>query len=288
MCVDITETYLALLVYSSDSCIIGEQLEEYILKLIPAHRLLYNMWEERRKDYAFVASRRFLFFLQKRSSDRISIERLVHSEVMEEFFKLERPLKYPDTSRSKGVSDNAFSYENMRKIWKLFIDLDIDQDDALSRTEFMEYRGLSEDQSRQLSLTPLATECVLEVMGGGEASWMMEFGSFVDVHLIFENRELQQSKDFLWRLLSSKYGSVEGTGALPLSVCAEYYSQIAASVAVPPLEQIYVEMVDMVQGDRAQGISYDDVMKSSNGAKVLMMFLDVNTLKAFETRPATR
>ena len=288
MCVDITETYLALLVYSSDSCITGEQLEEYILKLIPAHRLLYNMWEERRKDYAFVASRRFLFFLQKRSSDRVSIERLVHSEVMEEFFKLERPLKYPDTSRSKGVSDNAFSYENMRKIWKLFIDLDIDQDDALSRTEFMEYRGLSEDQSRQLSLTPLATECVFEVMGGGEASWTMEFGSFVDVHLIFENRELQQSKDFLWRLLSSKYGSVEGTGALPLSVCAEYYSQIAASVAAPPFKQIYVEMVDMVQGDRARGISYDDVMKSSNGAKVLMMFLDVNTLKAFETRPATR
>ena len=88
--VDITLAYRELLIYSSGSVITDERLERFIYALIPTQRALYDIPAALRPFYAYTAVRRMLFFLNGPLSKQAEVRRLVHSEVMGEYFSLHR------------------------------------------------------------------------------------------------------------------------------------------------------------------------------------------------------
>ena len=104
------------------------ELERYIFELVPdipeCHRLDSAFFPY----YVFTAARRFFFFLDPRRTRKVSIKRLAHSTIMEEFIFLRRISRYNmEMDVSAQLKMNWFSGNNALRLYSSFIALDTDQ-----------------------------------------------------------------------------------------------------------------------------------------------------------------
>lgn len=67
-----------------------QQLESFILQMIPEIDVYQRMHESFYEYYACTSSQRFLFYLDTRKTNMISIKKLAHSTVMDELLSLRR------------------------------------------------------------------------------------------------------------------------------------------------------------------------------------------------------
>lgn len=64
------------------------QLQAYITKMIPKIDINQRMSEEFHEYYAITAAQKFMFFLDNRNSNTVSVTKVAHSKVMAELLQL--------------------------------------------------------------------------------------------------------------------------------------------------------------------------------------------------------
>lgn len=67
-----------------------QQLEAFLMKMIPEIDVLQRMHESFYEYYVYTAAQKFLFFLDMRRTNSISIKKLAHSKEMEELLALRK------------------------------------------------------------------------------------------------------------------------------------------------------------------------------------------------------
>lgn len=67
-----------------------QQLEAFLMKMIPEIDVLQRMHESFYEYYVYTAAQKFLFFLDTRRTNSISIKKLAHSKEMEELLALRK------------------------------------------------------------------------------------------------------------------------------------------------------------------------------------------------------
>ena len=67
-----------------------QQLESFIIKMIPEIDIFQRMHESFTDFYAYTAAQKFIFFLDMRKTNAISIKKLAHSKEMEELMSIRR------------------------------------------------------------------------------------------------------------------------------------------------------------------------------------------------------
>ena len=289
--IDLFQTYLDLLTYSNESYVTDEELERYIYDLIPSLKALERLSESFHPFYTFSAVRRFLFFLDPNQLRRISIRKLVHSEVMEEFLALNRIMQLenelgPQQVMSK-LNSNWFNATNASYIYQTFLRLDVDKNGTLSVGELLNFTG-NPLEKPSLHLTSKAVRRIFEFMTR-QHSKELDYKAFVDFVLIMENKESERSKKFFWNVLNIDAVEEGGKGKITRSVIEYFYKDIAiglvhAGCDAPLLQNVVVEIHDILGCDVASGISYEDVMTSSQGHTVMLMLLDINAFWAYDNR----
>ena len=289
--IDLFQTYLDLLTYSNESYVTDEELERYIYDLIPSLKALDRLSESFHPFYTFSAVRRFLFFLDPYQLNKISIHKLVHSEVMEEFLALNRVMQLENEIGAQQVmnklSSNWFNATNASYIYQTFLRLDVDKNGTLNIGELLNFTG-NPLEKPSLHLTSKAVRRIFEI-STRQNSKEMDYKAFVDFVLIMENKESERSKNFFWNALNIDSIEEGGTGRITRHVIEYFYKDIAVGLVhagcdAPLTQNVVTEIHDILGCSVASGIRYEDVMSSSQGHTVMLMLLDINAFWAYDNR----
>ena len=109
-----------------------QDIENYIFNLIPDLPPLQNMHENFYPFYVFTATRRFMFFLDPKKSGKVSIRKLVSSQVMEELLELGMAGRGANggggqgggnTQEAGGIAGNWFSAENSMRVYSQYLEV---------------------------------------------------------------------------------------------------------------------------------------------------------------------
>jgi len=86
------------------------QLQTFITKMIPKIDIHQRMSEEFHEYYAITAAQKFMFFLDNRNSNMLSVKKTAHSKVMAELLQLCRVGNNDShTGTRKKVVDECFT-----------------------------------------------------------------------------------------------------------------------------------------------------------------------------------
>lgn len=268
------KTRRALRKYATDNAgWVGEhELERYVYDLIPN---MPPMEESFHAFYVFTAARRFMFFLDPKRRGRVEIEALASSSISMEFVEMEK--------------NSWFFPENAKRVYSNYLELDKDHNGMLSKQEFLEFR-----RSRQTTkLTQAFVDRFFEEIityrtenppNSGKFQPEMDFKTYLDVVVAFDNLSSEQSLDFFWRVLD-----VRKNGRLDSFALNYFFRDIAATLTKdgfdpPALADVLDEIFDMVKPTNPGYLTLEDLKKSGIAHTVILMLVDVAGFLEYDNR----
>ena len=302
---------------SGDSGFISEaELERYIFEQIPRIHSCKNFQFSFYPFYSYAASRRFFFYLDPHRSRQIALNKLAHSNVMEDFVKMRRRYHPLNIHEKSDISSNgntnfknklsAFEYRSnatssfdeeralqtmytncwfhgsaVERIYNTYIDLDIDANGTLSEDELYHFSGMQPSDS--LRLTRAAIRRLFEETVT-YTPVEMDFKGFLDLTLALENKTSSESISYFWNIVN-----VDKSGRLSAHNIIYFYKEIYASLKehgcdAPDPENIVVEIYDVLSCQDPRGPTLKDVIKSGQGHVVMSMLIDVTGFWQYDNR----
>ncbi|GMI26207.1 hypothetical protein TrRE_jg1331, partial [Triparma retinervis] len=277
-------------------------IENYIYNLIPDLPPLQTMHENFYPFYVFTATRRFMFFLDPKRTGRVSIKKLVCSQVMEELLELGMAGGNQGREGGGGLGGNWFSAENSLRVYSQYLELDKNQNGLLAKEELMQYSGSGRQPMR---LTPAFIDRIFEEIttyqsqgvgdGGGGVGGMqgrnngarkegeMDYKTFLDFVLAMENKNTLSGLQYLWKLLSL------GQDYMDSFTINYFFRDIVRVLKENGIENIKTEDVqdeifDMISPGGGDRITFDELWKSGCGETVVEMLIDINGFWGYENR----
>lgn len=249
------KTLRALRPYANGKAYLREQeLERYIYDLIPDMPAAQSMDEKFHAFYVFTASRRFMFFLDRKRQGRISLRSLAASPLSLELHEVAElpatiasidmskasnspppapprgvtkasslPTTFPPGQRIAApvlpppppVSTSWFFPDNAKRVYSDYLELDVDQNGMLSKREFVNFRGHRGDTRLTDAFADRVFEEIITYRTenppySGHYESEMDFKTYLDIVLAFENVEKTHAISYFWRILDvNKHGKLD-------------------------------------------------------------------------------
>jgi len=257
------------------------ELERYIYDFIPEMPLADGMDEKFHAFYVFTAVRRFMFFLDPKRRGRISIERLASSSISGELHEMAEVR----AENVRAARKSWFLPDNAKRVYSDYLELDEDHNGMLSRAELLNFRG----KGGEARLTKCFVERVYaeiityrtnEKTGEGE----MDFKTYLDLVLAFENLSTDAALNYFWRLLD-----VRKLGYVDIFAINYFFREIAESIReegydAPDARDVVDEIFDMVKPADGARITFEDLRVSKQAHTVISMLVDVTGFLNYDNR----
>lgn len=291
------------------------ELEKYIYDLLPDMPAAQSMDENFHAFYVFTASRRFMFFLDCKRRGRICLETLAASPLSLELHEMaelpagvgatpsppalvtkasSRPTTFPPTAQLPAplpppLAASWFYPDNAQRVYSDYLELDVDHNGMLSKHEFLHFRG----PRGETRLTDAFVDRVFEEIityrtenpaDSGKFDSEMDFKTYLDVVLAFENIDTPQAHTFFWRLLDTgKHGRLDAFGI------HYFFRDVAARLEAegfdtPSTADVVDEIFDMVKPAHPRYLTLDDLQRSKVAHTVILMLVDVAGFLAYDNR----
>ena len=155
----------------------------------------------------------------------------------------------------------------------------------LSKAELLNFRGLrGEARLTKAFVERVYAEIITyrtnEATGEGE----MDFKTYLDLVLAFENLATPQALAYFWRLLD-----VKKQGSIDVFTINYFFREVADSIRdegydAPITADVVDEIFDMVKPKDPTKITYDDLRDSKQAHTVISMLTDVAGFLAYDNR----
>mmetsp|Transcript_25276 Transcript_25276/g.84985 ORF Transcript_25276/g.84985 Transcript_25276/m.84985 type:complete len:259 (+) Transcript_25276:1195-1971(+) len=232
--------------------------------------------------YVFTAVRRFMFLLDAQRRGRIAVSVLANSTLCLELHAVTELETAP--ARGHALFSSWFLPHNAKQVYSDYLELDADHNGMVSPAELLRFRGAR----RGARLTPAFVGRVFaesvtysnEASGEGE----MDFKTYLDLALAFENVDATPAVRYFWRLLD-----VGEKGRIDAFAIAFFFRDVAAAIQdegydAPCVADVVDEIFDMVKPQNAAFITVDDLLKCKVARTVITMLVDVAGFLAYDNR----
>ncbi|KAJ1426617.1 hypothetical protein B484DRAFT_330379 [Ochromonadaceae sp. CCMP2298] len=261
-----------------------QQLESFLLQLIPEIDLFSRMHESFYEYYVYTASQKFLFFLDPRRANLLPIHKVAYSGIMQELLDLRQLGRARAELDSKTVEaqlqKNWFSDTNAVRLYSLFLELDRDQNGMLTIEEVAEFAGLS--PKRRINLTPVAWARIFEEYITYQPL-EMDYKCFLNLVLAVDNMSHPAALRYFWKVLD-----FDQSGLLsPVKIKYFYnaiYESLSPTYDCPTPEHVVIEVLDILGCNNPQGATLKQLVDSKQGHLVVSMLLDVNGFWRYDNR----
>ncbi|ESO06989.1 hypothetical protein HELRODRAFT_191272 [Helobdella robusta] len=247
-------------------------LESYILELIPTLPQLDSLDKSFYSFYVCMAVRKFFFFLDPLHIGKIKIQDVLTCTFLNDLLELR------DEEMSKERQEtNWFSTLFSFKVYGQYLKLDVDHNGMLSREELSKYNNGS--------LTPAFLDQVFQECLTYEGE--MDYKTYLDFVLAMTHRECPQSIQYIFRILDTKH-----KGYLDVFDLNYFYRSMQEQIqqhileTVVSFEDIKNEIFDMVRPMKPNQITCQDLVKSGQASTIVGLLIDVNSFWSYENREA--
>ena len=248
---------------------------------IPEMPLASSMDDKFHAFYVFTAVRRFMFFLDPKRRSRIPIATLAASDISFELHEMADVAAGSD----RAARNSWFLPDNAKRVYSDYLELDEDHNGMLSKAELLNFRGLrGEARLTKAFVERVYAEIITyrtnEATGEGE----MDFKTYLDLVLAFENLATPQALAYFWRLLD-----VKKQGSIDVFTINYFFREVADSIRdegydAPITADVVDEIFDMVKPKDPTKITYDDLRDSKQAHTVISMLTDVAGFLAYDNR----
>lgn len=252
-----------------------KDMENFIFELIPQLPQLNSLQEEFYPFYVFTAVRKFFFLLDPKRTGRIQIRDLLSSQILPELYELrqEQPLE------ASEAASNWFSMQSALKVYEAYLELDVDQNGMLSKSELQRFgSGM---------LTSVFIDRVFDEIqtyrdaDTGERE--MDYKAFLDFVLAMENKNSKQAIQYFWKLIANPQGTLDGF------VINYFFRAIVLllqtkKVEVASVDDVKDEIFDMVKSSQPGVITLEDLVRCRQGGTVLSMLVDAAAFWRYDNR----
>jgi len=253
-----------------------KDLENFVFELIPTLPQLNSVQEEFYPFYVFTAVRKFFFLLDPKRTGRIHMRDLLSSPLLVELYELrqEQPM---DASEA---ASNWFSMQSALKVYGAYLELDVNMNGMLSKTELCHYgHGMLSDIFIDRVFDEYQT---YRDNGTGERE--MDYKTFLDFVLAMENKNTHQALQYFWRLID-----IDHQGYLDSSVINYFFRAIVRMLQtkkfdVASVDDVKDEIFDMVKCSTPGRITLQDLIDCRQGGVVLSMLIDAAAFWRYDNR----
>lgn len=298
------------LLNANPSYITAAQLQAYIGRRIPDIDPDQQMVESFHEFYTCTAVQRFLFHVDHRNSNSLSIAALMRSEVLAEFLDLlasqaqQTSLRELDQEQSEEMyllrdkmDLNWFSATNAVNIYTTFLNLDVDQNGLLNLDEVSEFNGFS---ANGLHFTRCAWQRIFEELVLF-APFELDYRGFVHLVLALDDIALAEEAErgpegstkgmagmrFFWNVIDfNRSDGLSATKIKHFYADIEEYMILAGQI-IPEAQGIITEIYDMLAHKphpHTKGPGFKQLLASKRTALAVMMLLDINSFWRYENR----
>jgi len=252
-----------------------KDMENFIFELIPRLPQLNSLQEEFYPFYVFTAVRRFFFLLDPKRTGRIHIRDLLSSQILPELYELrqEHPLE------ASEAASNWFSMQSALKVYGAYLELDVDQNGMLSKSELSRFgSGMLTDVFIDRVFDEIQTYRDAET---GERE--MDYKAFLDFVLAMENKNSKQAIQYFWKLIANTQGTLD-------AFVVNYFFQAIVKllqtkkVDVASVDDVKDEIFDMVKSKEPGVITLEDLIECRQGGTVLSMLMDAAAFWRYDNR----
>jgi serine/threonine-protein phosphatase 2A regulatory subunit B''/actin-binding protein anillin len=185
-----TRIGLSLYDFTGQGFLTENDLESYILELIPSFPQLEGLEKSFHSFYVCTAVRKFFFFLDPLRTGRIRIRDILNCNFLDDLLELR------DEEMPKDAQElNWFSATSALSVYGHYLNLDKDHNGMLSKKELM---GYGSGTLTPIFLDRVFAECLTY---DGE----MDYKTYLDFVLALENRQEPQSLHYLFRILDVEH-----------------------------------------------------------------------------------
>jgi len=300
----------------ADGWLTEDDLEAFVGRSVTTMTALQSLPMGFANQYRRIATRRFMFFNDPRRRGKARISALLASDALSEFNEL-HAAREDDPSLAK----NWFSLASAQRVYKSYLDLDLDMNGTLSKAELKKYtvdprnaalgctaQGLTdlfvdrlfEEHSlkglagarrvRADRLKPIATNVDPFVAKSMEKRRKameseMDFHAFLDFVLAWSEKEHPASLAYLFRVLD-----VNRTGALTNAEIWTFLKSIHETWTSDPdnydlnMLDVQDEIFDMVKPAEAGRITLEDLQRCGCAGTVIEILCDHTGFWRYDNR----
>jgi len=249
-----------------------KDMENFIFELIPTLPQLNSLQEDFYPFYVFSAVRKFFFFLDPKRTGRIHMRDILCSKILEELLEMrqEDPIDEPES--------NWFSVEATTKVYRVYLELDIDTNGLLNKSELVHYgHGM---------LTDVFIDRVFEEYQTYKENDKCEvdYKTFLDFALALGSKHCAEALHYFWKLLDIKHqGFIDG-------FTIKYFFRAIErklrdkKIEVPSEDDVIDEIFDMVKPSTPDKITLQDLLHCGQGGTVVSMLIDVAAFWRYDNR----
>ncbi|XP_040574043.1 serine/threonine-protein phosphatase 2A regulatory subunit B'' subunit gamma isoform X2 [Lepeophtheirus salmonis] len=265
------QTRIELSLYDKDGSGFLEEtdLETYLGELIHTLPKLDILEKSFHPFYICTAVRKFYFFLDPIRTGKIKIRDILASGFLDDFLELR------DQEAGKDLQEsNWFSGPSVLRIYGQYLNLDNDHNGMLSPSELKNY-GTG-------TLTDTFIQRVFQECLTYDSE--MDYKTYIDFVLAFENRKSPQSLRYFFRILDIKQ-----QGYLDHFTLNYFFKDILKEMdklkQEPVLfEDVMDEIFDMISPKDPNRITLQDLVNSKQGNTIISILIDLNGFWCHESR----
>lgn len=281
---------IELMRYSKINCthhITESELESFMCRFMREIATYFKLEENFYMFYVYYCVRKFVFFVDPNRSLQLSIDKLVHSVVMDELLCLYEYVKC-DTPEEKAEHEfvllhNYFSPQNSMQVYEDFLELDEDKNGTLSKGEFLKY---SSDLVDNMHLTTIAVDRIFSENMMCKGLDEMDYKMFLDFVIAYRYRQTKEAIKYFMRVINNV--DIDRTGEVTMKTINYFYSDIkkilVANNYEPPSDSnITSEVLDLISSGNG---GLKEVLACKQGHVVTTLLLDVNSFWRYDNREA--
>ncbi|XP_042629608.1 serine/threonine-protein phosphatase 2A regulatory subunit B'' subunit gamma isoform X1 [Cyprinus carpio] len=246
-----------------------QDLENYILELIPTLPQLDGLEKSFYSFYVCTAVRKFFFFLDPLHTGKIKIQDILACSFLDDLLELR------DEELSKESQEsNWFSAPSALRVYGQYLNLDKDHNGMLSKEELSRY---GTGTLTSVFLDRVYQECLTY---DGE----MDYKTYLDFVLALENRKEPAALQYIFKLLD-----MENKGYLNVFALNYFFRAIQEQMKIHGQEPVSFqdvkdEIFDMVKPKDPYKITLQDLVNSGQGDTVTSILIDLNGFWTYENR----
>ncbi|KAM0984976.1 hypothetical protein EV1_012374 [Malus domestica] len=262
----------------SDGFLQPHEMEAYIRGLIPNLAQLRDMPSGFSAMYCRIAAQKFFFFCDPHRRGKACIKKVLLSNCLQELMELHQESEEEVTDNEQA--ENWFSLTSAQRICDMFIALDKDSSQSLSKQELREY---ADGTLTEIIIERVFDEHVRRGKSGG-SSREMDFDSFLDFVLALENKDTPEGLTYLFRCLD-----LQGRGYLTTADIHSLFRDVHQKWIEGGnyelcIEDVRDEIWDMVKPADPLRITLADLLACKQGGTVASMLIDVRGFWAHDNR----
>ncbi|XP_068332886.1 probable serine/threonine-protein phosphatase 2A regulatory subunit B'' subunit TON2 [Pyrus communis] len=262
----------------SDGFLQPHEMGAYIRGLIPNLAQLRDMPSGFSAMYCRIAAQKFFFFCDPHRRGKACIKKVLLSNCLQELMELHQESEEEVTDNEQA--ENWFSLTSAQRICDMFIALDKDSSQSLSKQELREY---ADGTLTEIIIERVFDEHVRRGKSGG-SSREMDFDSFLDFVLALENKDTPEGLTYLFRCLD-----LQGRGYLTTADIHSLFRDVHQKWIEGGnyelcIEDVRDEIWDMVKPADPLRITLADLLACKQGGTVASMLIDVRGFWAHDNR----